>query len=205
MRPIAINLASRPFYNVRLYAVAFGVGLALLVGMSGFNAYTFIADSLAMRHLGAARERLQTELDDLDRGEARLRSDVSRISLPRVGQESAFARDAIVQRSLSWTALFNRLEEVQPASVRVRSIRPSIEARKVRIRIVGVAQTYEAFTAFEEALLGSPWFSEVYPSSESWNAEQRGIGFDLSFAYLADGDLADVSANGAPAAGGGGR
>lgn len=202
MRPIAINLASRPFYNVTLYAVAFGVGLALLVGMTGFNTYTFIADRLALRQLSAARERLETELDDLDRGEVRLRNDVSRISLPRVGQESVFARDAILQRSLSWTALFNRLEDVQPPDVRVRSIRPSVDARKVRIRIVGVAQNYEAFTAFEEALLGSRWFSEVYPASESWNAEQRGIGFDLSFAYLADGDLIEGSSPGAPAPGG---
>jgi Tfp pilus assembly protein PilN len=202
VKPIAINLASRPFYNVTLYAVAFSAGLALLVGMTGFNAYTFIADRLAMRQLNAARERLQTDLDDLDRGEARLRADVSRISLPKVGQESAFARDAIVQRSLSWTALFNRLEEVQPPDVRVRSIRPSIDAQKVRIRVVGVAQSYEAFTEFEEALLGSPWFSEVYPSSESWNAEQRGIGFDLSFAYHADAERAGGKDAGAAAPGG---
>lgn len=206
MRPIAINLASRPFYNVTLYAVAFSVGLALLAGISGFNAYTFIADRLSMRQMNEAHERLQDELDDLDRGEARLRTDVSRISLPKVGQESAFARDAIVQRSLSWTALFNRLEEVQPPSVRVRSIRPSVDARRVRIRIVGVAQDYAAFTQFEEALLRSPWFSEVYPSSESWNAEQRGIGFDLSFAYDADGDEGDAAVDaGLPSPGGLGR
>jgi Tfp pilus assembly protein PilN len=199
VRPIGINLASRPFYNVTLYAVAFGVGLALLVGMTGFNAYTFIADRLALRQLSAARERLQTDLDDLDRGEARLRADVSRISLPKIGQESAFAREAIVQRSLSWTALFNRLEQVQPPDVRVRSIRPSIDAQKVRIRVVGVAQTYEAFTKFEEELLGSPWFSEVYPSSENWNAEQRGVGFDLSFAYHPLGERGEKDAAAAPA------
>lgn len=205
MRPIGINLASRPFYNVTLYAVAFSVGLALLVGMTGFNIYTFVADRLALRQLSAARERLQSELDDLDRGEARLRTDVSRISLPRIGQESAFARDAIVQRSLSWTALFNRLEEVQPPSVRVRSIRPSVDAKKVRIRIVGVAQSYDAFTEFEEALLRSPWFSEVYPSSENWNAEQRGVGFDLSFAYHADGERVDEAIAAAAPAGGASR
>ena len=203
MRPIAINLASRPFYNVTLYAVAFSVGLALLVAMTGFNAYTFIADGLASRQMNAARERLQTELDDLDRSEARLRTDVSRISLPKVGQESVFAREAIVQRSLSWTALFNRLEEVQPPGVRVRSIRPSVDARKVRIRIVGVAQGYDDFTEFEEALLRSPWFSEVYPASESWNAEQRGVGFDLSFAYHAGGERVDAIAAGAAGKGGG--
>lgn len=202
MKPIAINLASRPFYNGTLYAVAFSVGLALLLGITGFNAYTFIADRLALSRLSGARERLQDELDDLDRSEARLRSDISRISLPRVGQESAFARDAIVQRSLSWTALFNRLEEVQPPSVRVRSIRPSVDARRVRIRVVGVAQSYEAFTEFEEALLRSPWFSEVYPSSENWNAEQHGVGFDLSFAYHADGDRGRDTAVGAVAPGG---
>ena len=205
MRPIGINLASRPFYNATLYAVAFCLGLALLLGMSGFNAYTFIADRLALRQLSAARERLQNELDDLDRGEARLRTDISRISLPKVGQESAFARDAIVQRSLSWTALFNRLEEVQPPSVRVRSVRPSVDARRVRIRIVGVAQSYDAFTEFEEALLRSPWFSEVYPASENWNAEQRGIGFDLSFAYHAEGERGDAADAGLPAPGGLGR
>ena len=201
MKPIGINLASRPFYNVTLYAVAFGVGLALLLGMTGFNAYTFIADRLALRQLSAARERLQAELDDLDRGEARLRADVSRISLPKIGQESAFAREAIVQRSLSWTALFNRLEQVQPPDVRLRSIRPSIDPKKVRIRVVGVAQGYEAFTKFEEALLGSPWFSEVYPSSENWNAEQRGIGFDLSFAYHPLGERAGQDAAAAAPAG----
>jgi hypothetical protein len=43
-----------------------------------------------------------------------------------------------------------------------------------------VAQSYAAFTEFEEALLGPPWF-RGYLSSESWNAEQRGHRLDLSF------------------------
>jgi Tfp pilus assembly protein PilN len=186
VRPISINLAMRPFYNSTLYAVAFALGLALLVGMTAFNGYTFLADRLALGRMTDARSRLEAGLDDLDRQEAHLRREVSRISLPKVGQQSAFARDAILQREMSWTELFNRLERVQPPNVRVRSIRPSIDQSRVKIRVVGIAQNYEAFTQFEEALLGSAWFSEVYPASETWNEEQRGIGFDLSFAYDPD-------------------
>lgn len=186
MKPISINLATRPFYNTTLYAVAFSLGLALLAGMTAFTAYTFLADRMAVGRMTEARARLQGELEGLDRQEERLRRDVSRISLPRIGEQSAFARDAILQREMSWTELFNRLEMVQPPNVRVRSIRPSVDQSRVKIRVVGVAQTYEAFTQFEEALLASTWFSEVYPASETWSEEQRGIGFDLSFAYDPD-------------------
>ena len=184
MRPLAINLASRPFYNTTLYLVAYAVSLGFLVVMTGLNLYTFTADQLAMNRVNHARGQLEREMSDLDRQEANLRRDLRRINLVALNKQSRFASRAILSRVFSWTLLFNRLEEILPPNVKLRSIRPNVQESQINLRVVGVAKHAGAVTDFEEALIQSPLFADVYPNSEILSPEQRGINFDLQFRYL---------------------
>jgi len=190
MRRISLNLARQPFYNVTLYGSAYAVSGALVLGMTGLNLYTFIADRAAAAGTSQARAEVTAEMEGLDRQEERHRRELSKISLPRLGTRSRFAHDAILQREFSWTHLFNRLEQLQPHNVKLRAIRPAVEADAIRIRVAGVAQDPEAFAQFQENLLHSPLFSEVYPSSETWSEEQRGLAFDLAFRYVPEPEAA---------------
>lgn len=184
MRPISINLARRPFYNRTLYLVVYGVCAGVILVMTVLNVYTFIADRIALGHLADARSALQQEMGDLDREEARIRRSLQNVRLGRLELESQFAQDALLQRYFSWTRLFNRLEQVTPPDAKLRSIRPIIHPDHIEIRVTGTAKSPEAFTEFEEALIASPVFSDVYPGSELWLGQQRGLQFDLGFRYV---------------------
>ena len=184
MRSISINLATRPFYNSTLYLVAYSLSLGVLLVMTTLNVFTFVADRVALGRLDEARTVLQREMADLDRQDARIRRSLKGVRLAQLDLQSQFARDALLQRTFSWTRLFNRLEEVMPAAVKLRSIRPTVYESHIAVRVNGIAKNAETFTDFEEQLILSPVFSDVYPGSELWKGERRGLQFDITFRYL---------------------
>jgi Tfp pilus assembly protein PilN len=182
LKAISVNLASRPFYNHRLYLVVYAVCAGILVGMTGLNLYSFTANQIALGKMDEARQVLEREMAGLERQEARVRRELDGISIKEFGPKNEFARRTILQRVFSWTLLFNRLEQLQPPDVKLRSIRPTIAEQGIFIQVVGMAKTPGAITDFEEALIASPLFSEVYPHTEG--KQPRGMSFDLSFRYL---------------------
>jgi Tfp pilus assembly protein PilN len=184
LRPISINLARRPFYNRTLYLAAYAISAGVLLAMTALNGFTLIAERVALARLGRAQATLRQGLEDLDRGEARVRRALQGVQVARLEDDSHFYRQALTQRTFSWTRLFNRLEEVTPPDVKLRSIRPLIDHDHVSIRVAGIAKTPEAFTDFEERLIRSRVFSDVYPSSEDWQGDKRGLLFELGFRYL---------------------
>ena len=186
MKPLSINLAGRPFYNRRLYLAAYGVSIAVLVVMTVLNVVMFTADQVALGRINDAEEHMGTEMGSLDRREEQIRRELQGFSLAALAHEVTFTREALLQRYFSWTRLFNRLETLLPYDVRLQSIRPAIREDFIQILVAGVAKTPEAFSQFEERLIESPLFAEVYPSSEIWEGDRRGLSFSLSFAYLPD-------------------
>ncbi len=189
MKPFSINLASRPFYNTRLYLVAFSASVALLLIMTILNLVTLVQGQAAWKHFGDDQAGLQSKLRSLDHDVMTLQRELQRRDLTEVSAQSKFANIAIVNRMFSWTLMFNRLEQIMPPTVKLRSIRPSVDEDGIHFRVIGTSKDSSAFADFEEALLAAPLFSEVYPQSEGVAASGKGIDFSLSFRYLASPDL----------------
>lgn len=200
MKALSINLARRPFYNSTLYLVAYAVSAAMLIAMTTLNVFTFVADRMALTELGRAQSTLRQELDSLDREEARIRKSLQSARLVRLSTQSAFVQNAMLQRLFSWTDLFNQLERVLPPDVLLLSIRPSIDRNNIKIEVTGQAKTPDAFTNFQEALILSPRFADVYPGSETWYGERLGLQFDLRFRYMPQASLEEAVVEEAAAA-----
>ena len=66
MKPISINLASRPFYNTRVYLVAFAASVALLLIMTILNLVTLFQGQAAWKRFGEDQAGLQSKLRSLD-------------------------------------------------------------------------------------------------------------------------------------------
>lgn len=184
MKPLSINLAGRPFYNRTLYLVAYGVSATVLIIMTVLNVFLFTANQVSLGHLSDARAGMEREMADLDRKEQAIRGGLGRIDLAKLVGEVRFTREALLGRYFSWTLLFSRLEALMPLEVKLLSIRPSIEEDHILISVTGVAKSPEAFTRFEEELLRSALFADVYPQSEVWEGDKRGLNFTLTFRYL---------------------
>lgn len=137
---ISINLASRPFVELRpLYAkIRMGMaGLALLaVGLAvggHIMSKRVQASEEQMREL-KVRESVLT--NERLANEAKMRQPINRAALDR----STFLNNLFARKSFSWTAVMMDLERVLPAGVQVTSIDPAIMAEgevNIRMRVGG--------------------------------------------------------------------
>ncbi len=187
MRPIEINLATRPFRNNTLYWAGFGSAAGVLAALSVLNVWLFFGYGSTVRRHQEDFGQKQQRREVLAKDEQRLSLKLTKLDFKSLSQQSDFANGAIRQRIFSWTELFNRLEEVVPPTVMMTSIRPEIQAEGISIMADGSAKDQEALLQFEENLIRNSHFSRIFPGSE--RREQRGqdLRFSLKFEYIPQG------------------
>jgi len=187
MRPIEINLATRPFRNNTLYWAGFGSAVLALAAVSVVNVWLFLGYGSTMRRHREDLTSNQQRREALARDERQLSVKLAKLDFKGLAQQSEFANDAIRRRIFSWTELFNRLEEVVPPAVMMIAIRPEIQAEGISVVAEGSAKDQEGLLQFEENLIRNPRFARIFPGSE--RREQRGqdLRFSLKFDYVPDG------------------
>ena len=142
------------------------------------------------RQLGERAGRYRGLGDEVEK----MKADVSRLDLTTLNTKSNFANGLILSRLFSWSALFDRIEELIPPDAKIRSIRPSISPKGIEILIDGMARTPQALYEFETALDGSNFFTGVYPVSESTRESKTELNFDLMMNYIPAGRISRVPA-----------
>lgn len=200
MRSIDVNLARRPFVNqrpvTRLAWLLWGLGLVLLaVNVINYRAY-FSGSDERQEELAALEEQIGQHRSEIDRLEESLRS----MSLAQQNDQVEFLNRKIAERTFSWSHLFDQLEEVLPADVRLSSLTPAIaelaERRtpgaeedagerigdRVRMRIVAVAKSVDAQLEFVDNLFAHPSFEKPRLSSDT--QDSGASRFNLAVNYL---------------------
>ncbi len=137
---ISINLATRPFVELRplflrlrvlmalLAAIAIGLGIWAHVLQQRLNHATAQMDALRNQTISAQQERLHNE--------ARMRQPPNAAVLNR----AHFLNALFLQKSFSWTAVMMDLENVLPTGVQVTSIEPQATPTGdviIRMRVSG--------------------------------------------------------------------
>jgi len=137
---ISINLATRPFVELRplflrlrvfmglLAAVAIALGIWAHVLQQRLNHATAQMDALRNQTISAQQERLHNE--------ARMRQPVNAAVLDR----AHFLNALFLAKSFSWTAVMMDLENVLPTGVQVTSIEPQVTQSGdviIRLRVSG--------------------------------------------------------------------
>ena len=185
MRPLEINLATRPFRNNTLYWTGFGSAALGLAALTVVNLWLFIGFGSSMEFHRQDLSAKQRRRDALLVEEQRLGRKLEKTDFKGLAVQADFANDAIRRRTFSWTELFNRLEEVVPPTVMMLSIRPDIQPEGISIIVEGIANDPEGLLQFEENLLRKPVFARIYPGSERREQRDRQLHFSLQFDYLA--------------------
>lgn len=195
LRPPAINLARRPFRNNSVYYGVFITCFALLLVASGYNVYDFMQTGESIGRQELVRAERQQKYLEL-RGEVEnMKKEVSSLDLTTLNAKSTFANGLILSRLFSWSTLFDRIEDIIPPHVRIRSIRPSISTKGIEIQIDGMAQAPEDLYQFEQELVNSNYFSGVYPVSENSKESRGEINFDLAMNYVPAGKTSTATAS----------
>jgi Tfp pilus assembly protein PilN len=194
VRPIDINLATRPFRNNTLLWTSFGVAALALAALTVLNVWVFLGYGSSMRQHRQDFTSKEQRRDSLARDERLLSVKLTKLDFKGLAVQSEFANDAIRRRTFSWTRLFNRLEGVVPPTVMMTAIRPEIQAEGISIVAEGTAKDQEALLEFEEKLIRDIHFARIYPGSE--RREQRGqdLRFSLKFDYVPESAAATGSA-----------
>jgi hypothetical protein len=185
VKPVTLNLATRPFRNNVLVGslIAFvGIGL---VSATVYNLYVYLG-------YGSAYARLQQDQTDdrarivtLQAEERRLADEVRKRDFHRAYERGKLASELVRKSAFSWTLLFNTLEGVVPPDVVMTAIRPNISADAIVLRIEGVAKNPVAFLSFQDRLLKNPMFTRVFPASErKLNPSLPDVTFLLTCDYL---------------------
>ena len=203
--PLDLNLASRPFRNDTLVWLAHGLTVGLLLGFSVWSVATHARHRKGLAELKTNVASIQSRIGDLDRRDQLAQRGIGRYDLKDLTRQATKANDVIQRKALSWTRLFNEIEEVLPYEVRMISIRPifyfgrqAAAAREklplgsVPVSVQGAAKSLEALLEFEGALLEDPRFDDVNPHRQS--REGNEILFDLRFLYFPEKGIVEAPA-----------
>ncbi|HEY3175311.1 MAG TPA: hypothetical protein VGK94_06060 [Candidatus Polarisedimenticolia bacterium] len=187
MKPPAINLSRRPFRNNTVYYAVFGSCFALLAAASGYNAYDFARTGTDITRLEQELVTRTARYGELGAEVEKMKGDVARIDLTTLNSKSNFANGLILSRLFSWSSLFDRLEDLTPSEVKIRSIRPTISPKGIDIQVDGLARAPDALYEFEKELDASGYFTGVYPLSESNRETKTELNFNLLMNYIPAG------------------
>lgn len=181
-----LNLADKPFVNmsapwlaISLLAAVTVLLLALnvyvLTGLSGHNGETSETISMMNTEMDAMRQEINDiDVQLKDFNPAQIRREVTRVN------------DLIIRRTLSWSKLFDTLEQLAPAELRMVRISPRISGGELQLSFRVVVPRQEVIRNFITALEDSPQFDDVRLSSEVTDINVGQIVWELSTIYNED-------------------
>lgn len=181
MKPLHLNLASRPYRDYRpLYAVV--VVTSLLIAFMLLNnietGYRYVHETRATREkIDQIDRQIEIENRRTEEANQRLRG----VNVKLLADQAQFVNARLAERAFSWSELLDRLERVLPDDVRIESVSPSFSKDGlVHLTLVAIAKTGNGMTGTLDRLNRDPRFANAFPTSEEHtNAGWKfGIGVD---------------------------
>lgn len=169
MKPIHLNLASRPFRDYRpVYAAV--VLMALLTAFLALNNVdTFLRYRTETKTTRADIAKLELQIADEHRRAETLAQRLRGVDLKLLASQTEFANAQLAERAFSWSELLDRLEKVLPADVRLQSVSPTFDKDGlVHLSLICITKTGEGLTATINRFNGDPQhFANAFPANET--------------------------------------
>lgn len=185
------NFARQPFENERLPRLVFTLAAVLVLGVTLVHGF-FLGRYLVREReaLDITVSELEDEIEATDAAIARTEASLAQKQTALGDERTRFLTRIYRHKSFSWTGLFNELEEITPASVRITSISPFEEDGEISVTLSLVGRTLANVLEMVSALEGSRFFATVFPLDEVDLAEvgdgrETGIAATLRLRYVA--------------------
>ena len=182
MRPLHLNLASRPYRDYRpVYAVV--VVSSLLIAFMMLNNidtyYRYIRDTKTTR---AKIAEIDAQTDQEHRETEQLTQRLRTVNVKQLNDQTSFVNAQLAERAFSWSELLDRLERILPNDVRIESIAPSFDKNgNVHLAMIAAAKTGTGMVDTLDHLNRDPQFAHAFPTSEEKtndNSYRFGVGVD---------------------------
>lgn len=168
MKPIHLNLASRPFRDYRpVYAAV--VLMALLTAFLALNNVdTFLRYRTETKTTRANIAKLEQQIAEEHSKSEVLAQRLRGIDVKLLASQTEFANAQLAERAFSWSELLDRLEKVLPNDVRIQSVTPTFEKDGlVHLSMTCITKTGEGLTATINRFNGDQHFANAFPTSET--------------------------------------
>jgi Tfp pilus assembly protein PilN len=182
LKPLHLNLASRPFRDYRpLYAVVVVVSLLIaFLMLNNIDTYyryvretTNTRDEIARIVAQAEQERRRGEL---------AQKQIAAIDLATLDMQAKFVNAHLAERAFSWSELLDRLETTLPRDVRVTSIAPNFaDDGLVQLALRAEAKESDGMLETITRFQSSPWFTKPFPDSEQNTGEVFRFGLGVQY------------------------
>ncbi len=181
MKPLHMNLASRPYRDYRpLYAVV--VVTSLLIAFMLLNnietGYRYVRETRTTREkINQIEQQIALENRRTEEANQRLRT----VNVKLLADQTQFVNARLAERAFSWSELLDRLERVLPDSVRIESVSPGFSKDGlVHLTLMAVAKNGEGMTTTLDRLNRDRRFANAFPTSEDHTESgyKFGIGVD---------------------------
>jgi len=182
-----INLATRPYRDLRQFLMTWGTGAAALalltIALSAYAIYGWHSS----RTTREQSSQLRSEVDKLDQERAEAIGLLNQPQNREVVTQAAFLNELIVRRSFSWTRLFMELERIMPARLRVLSITPALNKQsQIEIHMQVGGDSRQPALELVKRLEDSTSFRQAELKSESFGNLSSGdrVQFDIASIYV---------------------
>ena len=183
MKPIHLNLASRPYRDYRpVYAVVVIASLltAFLMLNNVETYYRYIHETKSTRAKIAQVEQ-QVRVEEQNERAARQR--LQSLDLKRLDQQTRFINAKLAERAFSWSRLLDELESILPDDVRLVSVSPSFtESGRIQLGLTFQAKSPDGMITTLNRLNSDPQFADAFPSNETRD-ELGTFNFSLTAEY----------------------
>jgi Tfp pilus assembly protein PilN len=182
VKPIHLNLASRPYEDKRLFITTV-VGISIVIAALLFvNIDTYLRYRVSTQTTRAKIQQLENEAQrERDRAES-VKAQLAKIDTAALAKQTAFINAQLSQRAFSWSELLDRLEAVMADDVRLTSISPSFRPDgTVGLGLQLEAKTTDGLVNMLNRFNKDPQFANPFPSNESLVNGIYRISFSVDF------------------------
>ena len=155
------NLSTRPFYNERAVHFALAVAAVIVLLLTAITVYEMVKLSRQNTELSSRINRDRSEAERLTREAQRIRRGINQNELQVVVAAAREANSLIDQRTFSWTAFFNHIEDTMPPDVMLSGVQPAAGDEGIRVNMTVLARRPVDVDEFMEKLEATGAFENV--------------------------------------------
>ena len=170
MKPIHLNLASRPYEDKRLF-VATVVGISIIIAALLFtNVDTYLRYRVNTQSTRGKIAELDVQTEKEQRRAETVKQQLSRIDIGSLSKQTSFINAQLAQRAFSWSELLDKLEQVLADNVRLNSVGPSFRPDgTVSLNLSLEAKSADSLVDMLKRFNTDPQFANPFPTNETFD------------------------------------
>lgn len=167
MKPLHLNLASRPYRDYGPFTMVASVALAVIAILAYLNIDTYLQYKSETKTTAGQIEAIERQIVDENARKEAANQRLRGIDVKLLAKQTQFANARLAERAFSWSELLDRLEHVVPNDVRIESISPSFSKEGlVHLNLLCVGKHGDSMTSTIDNLNRDPQFVGAFPATE---------------------------------------